>query len=194
MAERHKVKNQADADVANIILQKITAGLKMIEQKRKYFTSDLNQQLKKINNDFKQIKEPIEQAKTNLTNRLMAWRQAERERIAEQQRQAEEEARKRDEKRQKIQEAHAEKGHDIYELEPTTVAKPVPLEARDTTKVRKTWDFEVINEKAVPNEYKVVDTARIRKDIFAAERDGDGRPQIEIPGVNIFQKEIPVFA
>jgi len=176
-----------------MILTKLTAGLKMIEQKRKSFTAPLNKSLKEINNTFKQIKEPVEDAKRNLSQRLMDWRAAERQRIAEQQRKAEEEARKRDEKRRKIQESHAEKGHDTYELEPTKVEEPIPFEAQDTTKIRKQWDFEIINGSAVPDEYKVIDTAKIRKAIFSA-RDKEGIPQIEIPGVNIFQKEVPIYA
>lgn len=166
----------------------------MIEDKRKSFTAPLNQSLREINGTFTKLKEPVEQAKRNLTQRLMDWRTVERERIAAEQRAAEEEARKRDEKRRKIQDFHAEQGHETHELEPTKVAEPVSLETRDTTKVRKQWTFEIFNEKDVPDEYKVVDTAKIRKDIFAAERNEEGRPQIEIAGVNIFQKEVPVFA
>lgn len=193
LAERHQVQNEIDADAANTILTKITAGLREIEKKRKSFTAPLNQSLKQINDTFREIKEPIEQAKRNLSQRLMAWRTTERERIEAQRRQAEEEARKRDEKREKLQNYHESVGHDTTVLEPTSVQEPIPFEAKDTTKVRVNYDVKVINKQLVPEEYKMVDLARIRQLMFAAARNESNEPIFNMPGIEVFTKEIPVY-
>lgn len=193
MAERHQVQNEIDADQANAILTKITAGLNEIEKKRKSFTAPLNQSLKQINDTFRNIRAPIEDAKRNLSQRLMSWRTAEREKIEAQRRQAEEEAHKRDEKREKLQDYHESVGHETTVLEPTTVQEPVPFEAKDTTKVRVNYDVKVINKQFVPEEYKTVDLTRIRKLMFAAARNESNEPIFEMAGIEVFSKEIPVY-
>lgn len=193
LANAHNVQNQADADAANIILTKITAGISAAEKRRKSITGPLNESLRNINAMVKVAMGPVYEAKTRLTTRLMDWRAAEQRKIREEEERRAEEARKKDEMRHKVQESHEERGHKTHELEPTPVEEVAPLARRDTTKVQKRWDFEVVNSKTVPEEYKDVNTGRLRKAIFA-NRDEDGKPTIEIPGVSIFQKEVPVFA
>jgi hypothetical protein len=171
---------QKEADDANDILKKIAAGLKVIEDKRKSFTAPLNQSLKEINATFKQMTEPIETAKKDLTSRLMAWRNAEQARIRAEQ----EAAQREEERRRKIQEAHKAKGHEVKETI-TPVEKPMPFAMNDTTKTRKQWTYEIINETQIPREYLQVNGPAITKAI----RDGER----EIPGVKIYEKEIAIF-
>lgn len=180
LAEAHVVQDQETADGANEILVRITTGLKEIEKKRKSFTQPLNQSLKEINATFKEITEPIVSAKNTLSSRLMAWRAAEQRRIREEQ----EKAQREEERRRKIQEAHAAKGHQVKE-EITPVEKPMPFAVQDTTKIRSQWTYDVVEPGAIPREYLEVNSAAITKAVRAGVRD--------IPGVKIYQKEIPVF-
>lgn len=175
-----EVTNQEDADNANEILKKLTAGLKEIEKKRKSFTQPLNQSLKEINSTFKKAVEPIENAKSELSKKLMTWRAAEQKRIAEEQ----EKARKEEERRRKIQEAHKAKGHEVKE-DITPVEKPMPFAVQDTTKTRTQWTYEIQDVSQIPREYLQVNGPAITKAVREGVRD--------IPGVKIYQKEIPVF-
>jgi hypothetical protein len=181
MAKAHMVTDQQSADIANDILIKITAGLKEIEKKRLSFTAPLNQSLKEINATFKGITEPISDAKTELSQRLMSWRAAEQKRIQDEQ----DAARKEEERRRKIQEAHAAKGHQVSETT-TPVAKPMPFSVQDTTRTRKQWTYDILDEKQIPREYLMVDKTEIMKAVSSGVRD--------IPGVKIYQKEIPIYA
>lgn len=180
-ANNYYVTDQDSATGANEILVEITRGLKQIEEKRKSFTAPLNQSLKEINNTFKAITEPIEAAKAALSGRLMSWRAAEQKRIQEEQ----EAARKEEERRRKIQEAHAAKGHQVSETI-TPVEKPMPFSMQDTTRTRKQWTYDIVDEMKIPREYLIVDKTSITRDVSSGVR--------EIPGVRIYQKEVPIYA
>lgn len=179
-ANVHIVKDSDSAEEANSILITINSGLKAIEAKRKSFTAPLNQSLKEINATFKRITEPIEQAKSELSNRLMKWRAVEQARIREEQ----EKACKEEERRRKIQEAHAAKGHKVSE-DITPVEKPMPFAMQDTTKTRTQWTYEIEDEMLIPRQYLGVNTTAIGKAVREGIRD--------IPGVKIYQKEIPIY-
>lgn len=181
LAQNHQVQDQPSADMANNILVKMNAGLKEIENKRKSFTAPLNQSLKEINSTFKAITEPIEAAKATLSQRLMSWRATEQKRIQEEQ----EAARKEEERRRKIQEAHAAKGHQVSETI-TPVEKPMPFSVQDTTRTRKQWTYDIVDEMKIPREYLIVDKTLIMRDVSSGVRD--------IPGVRIYQKEVPIYA
>jgi len=174
------VENQEQAEEANEVLVSITKGLKKIEEKRKSFTNPLNQSLKEINDTFKRIVAPINEAKQGLTGRLMSWRQKEQARIREEQ----EKARKEEERRRKIQEAHAAKGHKVSE-DITPVAKPIPFSMNDTTKTRLQWTYDIEDELKIPRQFLQVNGPAITKAVRDGVRD--------IPGVKIYQKEIAVF-
>ena len=180
MANAHMVIDQSQADEANEILTKINFGLKQIEAKRTSFTAPLNQSLKEINASFKRMVDPLKYAKTELTARLMVWREKEQARI----RAEREKAVREEERRQKIKDAHEAKGHKVKE-EITPVAKPMPFSVNDTTKIRKDWKHEIENEALVPREYLMVNGPAITAAVRAGVRD--------IPGVKIFQKETAVF-
>lgn len=173
------IVSQADVDKANIILRNIAKQMKAIEKKRKSFTQPLNQSLREINSTFKELVKPLEIAKDILTQKVMDWRDAEKQkRQAEQERIEKEEARRR-----KIQEAHKEKGHEVSE--PIVMAKPKPLKETDTTHIRKVWEFEIIEMAKIPHEYLMVNKSFIREAI----RDG---VRI-IPGIRIYQEETMVI-
>jgi len=198
MAELQQVNNQSDADEANDTLIRITAGLKEIEKKRLSFTAPINKSLREINQTFKDMTAPVEKAKRGLTQRLMEWRASEQRKIREENERLAEEARKKDETRRKIQEAHAAKGHEITELEPTKILEVTPLSVTDTTKVRKNWDFKIIDFSKVSDEYKQLNSVMVRKLMMDAVKKAHEEEKEEIDlvieGLEFYQKEVPIFA
>ena len=165
-AEGYQVKSVEDVEKASVFLKKLRDTEKMIEAKRLEFTKPLNQSLKAINATFKQVKEPLVEARGFLTNRVLTWKTAERERIE-----------KEEERRRKIQEAHEKKGHEVK--------APVVIDRPDTqignTQTRKTWTFEVVDFSKVPDDHKMINSPTIMAQVRAGVR--------EIAGLKIYQKE-----
>lgn len=203
-ADRQSVSCAADSDMANTLLRKLTSGIKLVNDRFKDILAPQNEAIRQIRELKSQILVPLENSKRDLSIRLMEWREQERLRIAEAQRKVDEENRRLEEerlaeaeRRRKIQVSHAAKGHETKPLaevpEPEIIPDTVPLEATDTTKVQKQWTFKVTDENLIPRKYLVVKESLIRQAIFA-DRDENGVPQIEIPGINIFQREVGVYA
>ena len=165
-ADSYKIDSVEAVDEASMFLKKVRDTERSIEAKRLEFTAPLNQSMRAINATFKKLKEPLEQARKLLTNRVLTWKIAERERLEK------EEARRR-----KIQEAHEAKGHEVK--------APVVLDRPDNkignTQTRKVWTFEVVDFTKVPNEYKELNTARVNGAIREGAR--------EIKGLKIYQEE-----
>jgi len=101
-----------------------------------------------------------------LTGKILDWKRAEDDRLAK------EEARRR-----AIQEAHREAGHEVN--------APVVLERPENkignTQTRKVWTFRVIDQKKVPDMFKVINSVSVN----IAIRDGVR----QIPGIDIYQEE-----
>ena len=116
-----------------------------------------------------------------MSKRLMTWRAAEQRRIAEEQ----EKAWKEEERRRKIQEAHAAKGHKVNETI-TPVEKPMPFSVQDTTRTRTQWTYDIVDESQIPREYLIIDKTGIMTAVRSGARN--------IPGVKIYQKEVPIYA
>jgi len=165
-AGKYIIKSVEDVDKSSEFLKKVKDTEREIEAKRLEFTKPLNQSLRAINATFKQLKEPLVEARILLTGKIMDWKQAETARLEK------EEARRR-----KIQEAHAKKGH--------TVEAPVvldrPQKTIGNTRTTKFWTFEVQDLGKVPTEYLEIDTVEVRQAIRNGVR--------EIPGIKIYQDE-----
>lgn len=192
-SNRCEVVCQDDSDNANTLLRKLTAGVKIVKTRFVELKQPATETLCQIRALEADILAPLEEAKRGLNQRLMDWRAAERQRIAEAQAIADEKRRERE----ALEEKHAEEGHAVPGPEPV-IETPVPLEVTDTTKVRLSWEIEITDIGKVPKEYIVINEpgtrAEIRRAVSAAEKGEDNEPQIEIPGVRIFQKETPVYA
>jgi len=165
-AGSYKIDSVEAVDNASLFLRKLKDAENNLEAKRVTFTAPLNQSLKAINDTFRQLRTPIEQARMVLTNAILAWKRAENERLAK------EEARRR-----AIQESHAEKGHEV--------SAPVVLERPEAkignTQTVKVWTFGIVDIAQIPDAYKLVNETAVRQAIREGVR--------EIPGVRIFQEE-----
>ena len=165
-AGKYIVESVEDVDKSSEFLKKVRDTEREIEAKRLEFTKPLNQSLKAINATFKQLKEPLVEARQVLTNKILDWKRAETARLEK------EEARRR-----KIQESHVKRGH--------TVEAPVVLDRPEktigNTRTTKFWTFEVQDLGQIPREYMVIDNVAVRKAIREGVR--------EIRGLKIYQDE-----
>jgi hypothetical protein len=153
-------------DEASLFLKKVRDTEVSLEAKRQEFTAPLNQSLKAINETFRQLRAPLEQARYLLTNKILTWKRAETERLAK------EEARRR-----AIQEAHEKAGHEVK--------APVVLERPENkignTQTRKVWTFEVVDFSKLPDEYKSINQVAVNQAVRSGVR--------EIKGLRIYQEE-----
>src|SRR3990167_577703 len=151
----------------------LSRSINKIDERRKFFTQPLNDQIKKINVLFKQIASPYIEAESIMTNKIMAAR-AEKQRKAQ-----EEEARIRLEA-EKLSKKTGIKKEEIIE----SYEIPAVQKSEGQATFREVTDFEIENESKVPREYMEVSEPKIRK----AVREG----VTNIPGVKIFKKEVLV--
>jgi len=165
-ASEYKVASVEDIDKASVILKKLRDTERFIETKRKEFTQPLNQSLRAINATFKQIVEPMFQARMLLTGKIVDWKKTEHERIE-----------KEETRRRKIQEAHEKAGHEVK--------APVILEKPDNkignVQTRKVWKFKVVDFSKLSDEYKMINNVAINQAIRYGVR--------EIKGLKIYQEE-----
>ena len=171
-AQGYVVDNIKDVDNVSAFLKEIKEMEKIVEDKRITFTKPLNESLKNINDTFKKMREPLEQARDLLTRKILAWKRIESERVA-----AEQAAYR------KIQEAEAElcrlQNKPVIKEEPIVIA-PVVNKIGNMQTVKR-WTFEVIDFFKVPDEYKELNTTEVNCAIRAGIR--------EIPGLRIYQEE-----
>ena len=171
-AGRYFINTIEDVDSASLFLKEIKDMEKTVEDKRLTFTKPLNESLKNINDTFKKMREPLEQARNLLTSKILTWKRIEAERVA-----AEQAAYR------KIQEAEAElcrlQNKPVVEEEPIVIA-PVVNKIGNMQTVKR-WTFEVVNFAEVPDELKIINSLAVKESIRNGIR--------EIPGLKIYQEE-----
>ena len=165
-AGSYQIDSVEAVDNASLFLKKVKDAENNLEAKRLEFTAPLNKSLKAINETFRQLRTPLEQARSLLTGKILTWKRAETDRLAK------EEARRR-----AIQEAHEKAGHEVK--------APVVLEKPDSkignTQTRKVWTYEQVDFSKISDDYKTIDERAIREAIRAGVR--------EIKGLRIYQEE-----
>lgn len=168
-AEILEVFDDQTRDYTVGFLGKIATAKKGLEAQRQLFVKPLNDQVKTINEKFKEFTQPVLDADRIARDKVSAYQVEQQRLAAEAQRQAIEEARRKTEET-------GEMAPVILPLEPERVVRT------DTGKAytRMVWDFRIIDPVKVPEQYKVVDERRIRAAISSGLR--------EISGCEIFQK------
>lgn len=171
-AQSYVVENIKDVENASAYLKEIKDMEKVVEEKRITFTKPLNESLKNINDTFKKMRQPLEQARDLLTRKILTWKRIESERVA-----AEQAAYR------KIQEAEAElcrlQNKTVKEEEPITIA-PVVNKIGNMQTVKR-WTFELVDFSKVPDDYKSLNNTEVNGAIRSGIRD--------IPGLKIYQEE-----
>jgi hypothetical protein len=158
-AGSYKIDSVESVDEASTFLKEVRDAERNLEAKRLEFTAPLNQSLKAINDTFKQLKNPLTQARELLTGKILTWKRAETERLMK------EEARRR-----AIQEAHEKAGHQVK--------APVVLERPETkignTQTVKFWTYEVTDFSKVSDEFKEICNVAINQAIRNGLRNSEG--------------------
>jgi len=163
-AEAIQVTTTEQEEDAYLALTQIKQVIKTIETNRKEITAPLNASLKAANALFKVLSKPFVEADKIVRNKVMDFRYLQEEKAA-----------KELERREKIQAAHAKKGHVTHEI-----IQP-KAEVSKVTTVAKRWTFEVVDVGKVSREYLVLDNPSVNKAIRSGVR--------EINGLSIFQVE-----
>ena len=165
-AGQYIIKSSEDVDESSEFLKKLRDTERQIEFKRLEFTKPLNQSLRTINATFKQLKQPLIDARGVLTQKILVWRTAEMERLA-----------KEEERRRKIQEAHAKKGHEVK----APIVLERPQNKIGSTQVSKVWKWKLVDFRKLHDDYKMCADTHINMKIREGVR--------KIKGLEIYQEE-----
>jgi len=150
-------------------LGKIATAKKELEAQRTWFVKPLNDQVKVINDRFKEFTGPVLEADRIVRDKVSGY-QVEQQRLAtEAQKKALEEARQKTE----------ETGEVVPVVMPQEPERVVRTESGKAF-TRMVWDFKVVDESKVPEQYKIVDERRIRAAVQSGIR--------QIPGCEIYQR------
>lgn len=165
-ATSYQITDAESVDTASLFLKEVADAKKNLEKKRLEFTAPLNQSLSAINETFRNLKQPLDEAANIVGGNIMAWRRMEQERAAK------EEARRR-----AIQAAHEKAGHQVSA--PVVMERP---EAKiGNTQTRKVWKWKVVDFAKVPDNCKEVNEVFVNNQVRSGIR--------EIPGIEVYQVE-----
>ena len=167
-AEAIQVTTIKEEELAYDALTGIKQAIRTIEDKRKEITSPLNASLKATNTMFKKLSAPFIEADKIIRGKVLDFRQ-----------EREEKAQKELERRQKIQEAHAAKGHEVHEI---TAPK---VKVSKETVTAKRWTFEVVDVNKIPREYLIVDNSLVNIAIRSGVREIDGLDIFQVEGLRV---------
>lgn len=168
------IASTEDMERATEIGKQIISRKKRIEELRIFFTKPLNDHIKQINAGFKQAIEPLEAIEADIKRKMVVYRREEAER----------QEKERQRLLKKSEEMKTEKKQEEYKDKAAEIQQETKVESKSgTMRFRKVWKFELVNGNEVPRQYLEVNETAIRKAITAGVR--------EIPGVRIYEEEIP---
>ncbi len=179
-AEGRVIATDADAKSATEDLSLLSKLKKAIADKRKDWLTPIKEKLDAVDAVFKSLSTPLDQADKTTRSKIMAYR-AEQERKA---REAEEINRLRMEAAKKEMELKGELTESVNLVE-VAPAQPKTVHTEvGSAGMRDNWTYEVVDFVALPNEYKVADTAMLNS---IAKKYHD---QKQVPGVKFTNKPI----
>ena len=187
-AEKYEIISDEAVDEASAFLKKVRDTEKLIETKRLEFTAPLNQSLKALNSTFKKLREPLDEVKQLVSDKILAWRRVEAERVRKEEevRRKEEEERTREVQEAFKAEADSKDKQEVIEeiIKEEEELKPVieqPKNKIGNVQTRKVWTYKVIDNDKVPGKYTAVVPVIVNQAIRDGVRD--------IPGLEIYQEE-----
>ena len=183
-ATKFVIKDAITLQKSSGILGDIAKAKKEAETLRITFTAPLNQSLKSINEFFKKLTSPLDKATTIIKGKVREYyfQQEEKVRKAEKERLLAEA--KREEEIKKAQ----EEGREAVVIETPAVPevkapeKTVKSVAGGSMTTKTHWVFEIVDEKLIPNEYRIVSEQLIREAIRNGARI--------ISGVKIYEDKL----
>jgi hypothetical protein len=176
------IDNAADEKSAGEDLGACSTLLKKLNAAKEEWTIDIKTNLELVSGAFNDVIKPLQEIEKTLKEKVIAYR-------AEKKRQAAiiEEA-----NRIAIDNARKEAAAHNGEISTPVIINPVPVApakhiyaATGTLGETETWDFEIVDFKLLPDEYKIItaDLVKIRKAVVK------NKGKLFIPGVNQFKKE-----
>ena len=189
IAERNGLLQRADMPVqtqeqyqeAAGVLAALTSIKNRMEALRKKMVAPIEASKHNIDVMFKAESSPVEQSIASLRGRMSAYDTATREA-----------ARKEQERLNHLAESRRERAEAKGVVPSFPVATPAKVATPEmkvqtatgaTVSMTTIWDFEVVDEQAVPREFWVLDLVAIRKQVKAGRH--------EIPGVRVFSTRVP---
>lgn len=166
------VENQATANEAGEFSKALSRALNVVEDRRKEMVKPLNDRVKEINTQAKQLAAPLLVKRTQVNNAIFTWQQAEQARADAERRKAEEEAAAR------VVESKGKAEEALPPLPDKPVAAP-----QKTMQTRKLTKWEVTDFSKVPDGYKTINTAAVNQALAS------GRA---VPGIRHWTEEVPV--
>jgi hypothetical protein len=179
-----EIKKGADAELMAEILSVVAKARKAVDAERKATTKPLRDETDEINRGFNEILGPLEGAEKGLKALVVRWEEQEERRIAKEKAEAEERAAE-EQAREDQAAADEDRLPDFVEPEPVKERAPLRTGA-GTVSTRKEWDFEIVDEDAIPRKYLIVDEKMLRG-LAKAEKE-----KAEVPGVRFFSKRVPI--
>jgi len=179
-AEARVIKTAEDLKPATNDLSIIAKVKKGMEERRKEYLKPLQDHVKAINTTFVTLMAPIEIADKLTRDKILAFH-AEQERIRKEQEEI---------NRKRMEAAEAEMRLKGELTEPVNLVEVIPLTpTRTQTDVgsagmRDNWKYEVVDFKAVPDDYKMINTGVLTPIVKAS------KGKITIPGIRIFNEPI----
>lgn len=161
-----KIKTAEDVEKGKAVLAKIAELKRFIKGKKEGITKPMNEALKNVRNLFAPFEERIETAESEIKDKILDYTLK---------------VQKEQEKKKAEIEEKVESGKMRFEKASEKIEAVEAKTASIPTRIIK--DIE-INEKEVPDEYWVIDTARIREDVLRLGK--------QVPGVKIIEKTIIV--
>ena len=195
LAQAHdlSIVDRASAERATDCVKLIKTLIKKADEERKTWVEPLNNQVSRINAEFKAITEPLKKAEDAVKAKLIRFQQEEEAKArAEAQRKMEEEAAAL----AAAENARADGDDDIAEAIVEQVASqpdpsivkpvaPVRSDYGSVASIRKGWSFSIVSYGEVPRQYLMLDENHVR----AAIREGARA----IPGLLIFETQTAVI-
>ena len=156
------VQDKDSLTAAVDFLGNIALAKKEMDSRRRFFTDPLNQQVKSINDLFRDYSEPLVEADKTVRSTVLAYQAEEAKKAAEEQQRAYEEART------------TESFVPIMGEEPEKTVRA----SAGSASTRQVWTFKIVDPSLVPDEYKLIDEKKIAAVVKAGIR--------QIPGVEIY--------
>lgn len=170
------VKSDGDLVEASEWLAKFRKKRKEIEEQFEVPIKGLKGEVKQLQEQRDKLTAPLSVAENKLSVEILGYRQAQQRRAAEAQ------AKLNAQHERKVEKA-LEKGKDISDIAPpvqvAAPAKSIQTDAGGVT-ARKVKKFKVADEGLIPDQYWMLDDAKIGKAVRAG---------IEVPGVTVWEEE-----
>ena len=170
------ISSDAEYEKASDMLVRVKGHLREVTTQKKKITDPMNQALKETRALFKPIEDKLEDAKSTISNGMLAFRAQQR---------AEAEA-KEAELQAAVDSGDMDLDDALTEM-PTATQDKTTYGKKGATTVRTIKEIVVEDPKLVPAEYWVLDMTAIRKD--ALGNAAQGVEPISIPGVKVIERE-----